>query len=366
MTFCSKPISVNVDSCNTKVAGIVEVKIAPVNDPDNEITLYTIPETSHLESVFAFNAQNGTGIWTSTLFIKIGEISDTNRNAVESMAFNHVIIKAETQSGQVVTVGTAKRPAYMSAGNLATGTAMEDAMGYDVTFTQKDITSPEVVPGESSIQSYTFSATPTSISMTPGQSKSISIISSGVKTDGGTAAVDYNMSSNFAFQANQGMQASLDKSTNTITVVSRGYIAYTNPKITLTQTGSGKVITIPVSFTNVTPTDEYVLQADVTSIELKPGETKKITVTSHNTSDPSKFINTVPKQSWKNEPEDAASAVKGVKVVYDLKGTYYNLTGLQYLDIGSNAVLKIKQYVTVEGQQVFHKTLEIPVKFTES
>lgn len=359
MIFCSKPIVTNLDSCNTKVAGIVEVKIAPVNDPSNEITLYTIPETSHLESVFAYNAQNGTGIWTSTLFIKIGEISETNRTAVESMAFNNVIIKAETQSGKVVTVGTTKRPAYMSAGNLATGTAMEDAMGYDVTFTQKDITSPEVLEKEAG--TYTFTVSPTSVALTPGQTKTktISVTSTETK-NGAIVAADYTMSTNFQFQANQGMHATLDKTTNTITLVSRGFVTYTDPKITLTQAGSGKVITIPVTFTNPT-TNEYVLKADVTSVAIKPEETKQVKVTSYNTSDPSTPIKVEIGFSWyANVKPETGTGVKGT--VSGFTNPTITLQGLNYADIGSDAKIIIKQHV----DSTYYKTLEIPVSFSKA
>lgn len=146
MSFCTKAITANSVGCNTLVGGIKEIKITPVGG--TAVTLDTIPEQSHLESVYAYNPQNRSGVWTTNVFIKIGEINTTNRSTVESMAFNNVILEVTCETGHKVTVGSATRPAYMSAGNLLTGTAMEDANGIDATFTQKDTTSPSVTnPG---------------------------------------------------------------------------------------------------------------------------------------------------------------------------------------------------------------------------
>lgn len=144
MSFCSKAVTANVNSCNNKAAGIASIKITPVGASATAVTLDTIPETSHLESVFAYNAQNGTGVWTTNVFIKLGEISAANRTSIESMAFNNVTLELNMESGAKIAVGSATHPAYMSAGNLATGTNMEDAQGFDATFTQKDIASPTV------------------------------------------------------------------------------------------------------------------------------------------------------------------------------------------------------------------------------
>lgn len=144
MAFCSTAVIANVNTCKNKAAGIKSIKMTSLGTTVVTTILDTIPESSHLESVFAYNNQNGTGIWTTNVFIKLGEISAQNRTSIESMSFNHLTIECEMVSGAKITVGSADIPAYMSAGNLATGTNMEDAQGLDATFTHKGIASPTV------------------------------------------------------------------------------------------------------------------------------------------------------------------------------------------------------------------------------
>lgn len=143
MSFCTKPITQNSVGCDPNAAGITAITIQPIGG--DAVTLDTIPEQSHVESAFSFNPQNRSGFWNTSVFIKVGELSETNRAAIESMALNNVILLLTLVSGGIMVVGSADHPAYMSAGNLLTGTMMDDNNGMDATFSARSVSAPEIV-----------------------------------------------------------------------------------------------------------------------------------------------------------------------------------------------------------------------------
>lgn len=187
MGFCHKPIVKNVNSCEGNLGGVTKIKIEEVNGATANwiatgvvlkadsaysgesiaasalvpgttyykaanvvatvnvdygfasapIEFDVMPESSHFESVYSYTASTGIGVWTTTLFIKIGEITATNKSSIDSLTLNNVKITAKLGNGKFVSIGTDDLPAYVTGGNMNTGTALEDDHGYDLTFTAK-------------------------------------------------------------------------------------------------------------------------------------------------------------------------------------------------------------------------------------
>lgn len=144
MGFCSKAITANVNSCSGNLGGITAITLTPIDTTKSAGTMEIIPETAHLESTYAFNASTGVGIWTTNLFIKIGELSATNGTSVNSIAGNNITATITFGNGSSMTIGSATIPAYATAGNVSSGTAYGDDHGIDITVTAKSADVPAI------------------------------------------------------------------------------------------------------------------------------------------------------------------------------------------------------------------------------
>lgn len=178
MAFCTKPLAnmANLEDCSKpQSAGIEKIvfynyKSASATVADNVQIFDTIPETSHFESTVSFNEDSKTTSWQNSIFIQFAStVQKEGRDAVNALANTWLACICYLTDGSVAYFGktdedyiptttdefpTWKKageynmtyPARVTAGNINSGTKMDDAHGIDATVTVKSVQAPVVVP----------------------------------------------------------------------------------------------------------------------------------------------------------------------------------------------------------------------------
>lgn len=157
---CSKTFTGIGFECKDAVGGIVEAYIADINDvttitPTSEVvTAITMAEgkkyhtykfrkqTGSVNSTINTDAAAGTTWYQNDVVLQFTKMETSKRVEISALATGQVSIIVKDSMGKYWLVGTKDSPAELSAGTVATGTAMGDLNGYNITLSEMGKTLP--------------------------------------------------------------------------------------------------------------------------------------------------------------------------------------------------------------------------------
>ena len=96
-----------------------------------------VRETSNFSEAIQASVENGTLAYETTLTAIFNKGETSTRNQIRLLAQNRLMIIAEDRNGKYWLIGEANG-AELTAGSYASGTAMGDRNGYELTFVAKE------------------------------------------------------------------------------------------------------------------------------------------------------------------------------------------------------------------------------------
>ena len=96
-----------------------------------------VRETSNFSEAIQASVENGTLAYETTLTAIFNKGETATRNQIRLLAQNRLMIIAEDRNGKYWLLGEANG-AELTAGTYASGTAMGDRNGYELTFVAKE------------------------------------------------------------------------------------------------------------------------------------------------------------------------------------------------------------------------------------
>ena len=97
-----------------------------------------VRETSNFSEAIQASVENGTLAYETTLTAIFNKGETATRNQIRLLAQNRLMIIAEDRNGKYWLIGEANG-AELTAGTYASGTAMGDRNGYELTFVAKEV-----------------------------------------------------------------------------------------------------------------------------------------------------------------------------------------------------------------------------------
>ncbi len=94
-------------------------------------------ETSNFSEAILASVENGTLAYETTLTAIFNKGETSTRNQIRLLAQNRLMIIAEDRNGEYWLLGETNG-AELTAGSYASGTAMGDRNGYELTFVAKE------------------------------------------------------------------------------------------------------------------------------------------------------------------------------------------------------------------------------------
>jgi len=107
---------------------------------------YELKGTSNYNESVTTSRDNGTTFYTQTLLVNLKKLTNDMSTQLKLMAYGRNKIFIHTNNGDTLLVGKL-RGMDMTAGSLATGSAMGDLYGYSLTFTGMEPESAVFVAG---------------------------------------------------------------------------------------------------------------------------------------------------------------------------------------------------------------------------
>lgn len=98
-----------------------------------------VRETSNFSESMLASVENGTLAYETTLTAIFNKGETATRNQIRLLAQNRLMILAEDRNGKYWLIGETSG-AELTAGTYASGTAMGDRNGYELTFVAKEAT----------------------------------------------------------------------------------------------------------------------------------------------------------------------------------------------------------------------------------
>ena len=162
---CSKTLAGIGFECKDAVGGIVEAYIADINDvttittTSEKVTAITMvagkkyktykfrKQTGSVNSTINTDLNAGTTWYQTDVVLQFTKMETSKRVEISALATDQVSIIVKDSMGIYWLVGTKESPAELTAGTAATGTAMGDLNGYNITLSEMGATLPMEVDG---------------------------------------------------------------------------------------------------------------------------------------------------------------------------------------------------------------------------
>ena len=151
---CSQTLKGIGFECKDAVGGIVEAYISDINDVKtitptlDKVTTITMVDTKKYKT-YKFRKQTGSvnttintdvnagTTWYQTdVVLQFTKMETSKRVEISALATNQVSIIVKDSMGKYWLVGTKESPAELTAGSTATGTALGDLNGYNITLSE--------------------------------------------------------------------------------------------------------------------------------------------------------------------------------------------------------------------------------------
>lgn len=170
---CSKTLAGIGFECKDAVGGIVEAYIADINDvttittTSDKVTAITMAndkkyktykfrkQTGSVNSTINTDVNAGTTWYQTDVVLQFTKMETSKRVEISALATEQVSIIVKDSMGMYWLVGTKDSPAELTAGTAATGTAMGDLNGYNITLSEmgkalplevdKDVITPTII-----------------------------------------------------------------------------------------------------------------------------------------------------------------------------------------------------------------------------
>ena len=157
---CPKTLTGIGFECKDAVGGIVEAYISDINDvvsitpTADKVTAITMVEgkkyhtykfrkqTGSVNSTINTDAAAGTTWYQTDVVLQFTKMETSKRVEISALATGQTSIIVKDSMGKYWLVGTKESPAELSAGTAATGTAMGDLNGYNITLSEMGATLP--------------------------------------------------------------------------------------------------------------------------------------------------------------------------------------------------------------------------------
>lgn len=151
---CSKTLTGIGFECKDAVGGIVEAYIADINDvatitaTSEKVTAITMAEgkkystykfrkqTGSVNSTINTDTAAGTTWYQTDVVLQFTKMETSKRVEISALATGQTSIIVKDSMGKYWLVGTKESPAELTAGTAATGTAMGDLNGYNITLSE--------------------------------------------------------------------------------------------------------------------------------------------------------------------------------------------------------------------------------------
>ena len=151
---CSKTLAGIGFECKDAVGGIVEAYIADINDVTtitdtaDKVTAITMAgtkkyhtykfrkQTGSVNSTINTDVNAGTTWYQTDVVLQFTKMETSKRVEISALATNQVSIIVKDSMGKFWLVGTKESPAELTAGSTATGTALGDLNGYNITLSE--------------------------------------------------------------------------------------------------------------------------------------------------------------------------------------------------------------------------------------
>ena len=153
---CPKTLTGIGFECKDAVGGIVEAYISDINDvvsitlTEDKAKVDTITmaegkkyrtykfrkQTGSVNSTINTDAAAGTTWYQTDVVLQFTKMETSKRVEISALATGQTSIIVKDSMGKYWLVGTKESPAELSAGTAATGTAMGDLNGYNITLSE--------------------------------------------------------------------------------------------------------------------------------------------------------------------------------------------------------------------------------------
>ena len=151
---CSKTLAGIGFECKDAVGGIVEAYIADINDVATittvaeAVTAITMADakkyhtykfrkqTGSVNSTINTDVNAGTTWYQTDVVLQFTKMETSKRVEISALATGQVSIIVKDSMGKYWLVGTKESPAELTAGSTATGTALGDLNGYNITLSE--------------------------------------------------------------------------------------------------------------------------------------------------------------------------------------------------------------------------------------
>ena len=151
---CPKTLTGIGFECKDAVGGIVEAYISDINDvvsitpTADKVTAITMvtgkkyhtykfrKQTGSVNSTINTDINAGTTWYQTDVVLQFTKMETSKRVEISALATGQTSIIVKDSMGKYWLVGTKESPAELSAGTAATGTAMGDLNGYNITLSE--------------------------------------------------------------------------------------------------------------------------------------------------------------------------------------------------------------------------------------
>ena len=151
---CPKTLTGIGFECKDAVGGIVEAYISDINDvvsitpTADKVTAITMAEgkkyhtykfrkqTGSVNSTINTDINAGTTWYQTDVVLQFTKMETSKRVEISALATGQTSIIVKDSMGKYWLVGTKESPAELTAGTAATGTAMGDLNGYNITLSE--------------------------------------------------------------------------------------------------------------------------------------------------------------------------------------------------------------------------------------